>query len=173
MKTTSLWQVVIICAIVSSHCLGTAAVCHSTDRKEVTAVAWDGYSHHSTYIQPSPETNPTVESWTGFGPVLESHGLHSSGPGGWQTLSSLFSRPDANAKCDILANALPRVPAEFERQEALVLVAGGLAEQYPAILASIITAAQRRVKLVGLVASSQQRTTCGRCCDTRDYPRMP
>lgn len=51
----------------------------------------------------------------------------------------------------------PRVPAEFEPQEALVLPMGLLAEEDPETLAGLVAGARRRTAVVGIVAGAAER----------------
>ncbi|OHB72630.1 MAG: hypothetical protein A2V70_04815 [Planctomycetes bacterium RBG_13_63_9] len=48
-----------------------------------------------------------------------------------------------------------RLPADFERQEALILVADKLAAAFPDVLVRIVATTRKRLKLVGLLSSPQ------------------
>ena len=51
----------------------------------------------------------------------------------------------------------PRVPAEFEPQEALLLPVGLLADEAPEILTDLVAGTRHRLAIVGLVADAAQR----------------
>ena len=157
MKATSLWHTVGACAIVSSLLLGTSVVCRGVEWQDTTAVVWGGRNLYAPHILPSPEADHSARSrqasWAGSRPH-DSRSLDPTGqPTSWSPFGPLEIVGDNR---DPSANALLRVPGEFERQEALVLAAGRLAAEHPGILASIITAAQRRVRLIGIVADLKE-----------------
>jgi len=144
--------------IVSSHLFSAAAVCRSADWERAATNVEHSRRFDSRQMAPTTEVGRAVDVDPAAWSVFHPHGLMPVDPAARRTWWSPFGKLDFHRAHDHGSPLwVSRVPGEFEQQEALVLAAGGLAEEYPAILSSIITAAQRRIKLVGLVANSQKR----------------
>ncbi len=77
---------------------------------------------------------------------------------------------DRSAADVALQSAVVRLPAEFERQDALLVAANDFVTSFPQLYVDIVAGASRRTQVVSLVTSRQQRFVVERLLADRGLP---